>query len=96
MLSLKDYVQNDEMLRDLETEIINNTIKIREESGISQKNLAKASGLYQSAIARMEKNTHSPSLATILKVLVPMGYTLKVEKLISEEEKEEVTAPDNL
>ena len=43
MLSLKDYVQNDEMLRDLETEIINNTIKIREESGISQKNLAKAS-----------------------------------------------------
>ncbi len=89
MLSLKDYIQDDDMLRDLETEIIHDTIRIREESGVSQKNLAKASGLYQSAIARMEKNTHSPSLATILKVLVPMGYTLRVEKLENEEEPTE-------
>lgn len=95
MLSLKDYVQNDDMLRSLESEIIQDAIKIRESSGVSQKNLAKASGLYQSAIARMEKNTHSPSLATILKVLVPLGYTLKVEKLVDEEEKTEEISVEN-
>lgn len=95
MLSLKDYIQNDDMLRDLESEIIKDAIKIRESSGVSQKNLAKASGLYQSAIARMEKNTHSPSLATILKVLVPLGYTLKVEKLVNEEEKNEEIPVEN-
>ena len=95
MLSLKDYVQNDDVLRDLESKIIQDAIKIRESSGVSQKNLAKASGLYQSAIARMEKNTHSPSLATILKVLVPLGYTLKVEKLVNEEEKTEEISVEN-
>lgn len=89
MLSLKDYVQDDDMLRELETKIIRDAIKIREDSGVSQKSLAKASGLYQSAIARMEKNTHSPSLATILKVLVPLGYTLRVEKLEDKEEQTE-------
>lgn len=95
MLSLKDYIQDEEVLKTLETEIINDAIKIREESKISQKNLAKASGLYQSAIARMEKNTHSPSLATLLKVLVPLGYKLKVEKITTEDDIDELNTKKN-
>ena len=95
MLSLKDYIQDEEVLKTLETEIINDAIKIREESKISQKNLAKASGLYQSAIARMEKNTHSPSLATLLKVLVPLGYKLKVEKITTEDDIDELNTTKN-
>ncbi len=95
MLSLKDYIQDEEVLKTLETEIINDAIKIREESKISQKNLARASGLYQSAIARMEKNTHSPSLATLLKVLVPLGYKLKVEKITTEDDIDELNTTKN-
>lgn len=95
MLSLKDYIQDEDMLKKLETEIINNVIKIREESKVSQKNLAKASGLYQSAIARMEKNTHSPSLATLLKILVPLGYKLKVERIITEDDINETNITEN-
>lgn len=62
----------------IEMEIIKATIKAREESNITQTELSKKAGLKQSAIARVEKGIHSPSINTLVKILYPLGYTIKV------------------
>ena len=56
----------------LRVEIIGALIKARQEQGISQKKLEELSGVKQPIIARME---------TVLKVLEPLGLTLKIEPI---------------
>lgn len=65
----------------LEMELIEATIKARKAQKLSQEELSKRSGLKQSAIARVERGTHSPSTSTLIRMLHPMGYTLKVVPL---------------
>ena len=69
----------------LEMEIIEASINARESKKISQRELSKLSGIKQPAIARIEKRVNSPSINTLIKLLYPMGYTLKV---VSLEEKD--------
>jgi len=56
-------------------------IKARKEKGLTQRNLEELSRVKQSIIARMEAGTSIPQLDTIIKVLVPLGKTLKVVPL---------------
>lgn len=63
---------------DLKVAVINEIIKAREETGLSQRQLEKLSGVKQPVIARMEKGTSTPQLGTILRLLAPLGKTLKV------------------
>lgn len=62
----------------LRVEIIGALIEARHEQGISQKKLEELSGVKQPVIARMEKGCTSPQLETVLKVLEPLGLTLKI------------------
>lgn len=62
----------------LRVAIVGALIKARQEQGISQKRLEELSGVKQPIIARMEKGYTSPQLETVLKVLEPLGMTLKV------------------
>lgn len=68
---------------DLKVAVINEIIKAREENGISQRELEKLSGVKQPVIARMEKGTSTPHLSTILRILAPLGKTLKVVSIES-------------
>jgi len=52
--------------------------KARAERGITQKKLEEMSGVKQPVIARLERGTTSPQLATVLKVLAPLGKTLGI------------------
>ena len=63
---------------DLRVALIGELIKARNEKGISQKELEALSGVKQPVIARIEKGNVSPQLTTLLKVLAPLGKTLKV------------------
>ena len=65
----------------LEEDIIEATIKARKQNNLSQRDLSEKTGLKQSAIARLEKGVHSPSTSTLIKLLYPMGYTLRVVSL---------------
>ncbi|KIE89955.1 hypothetical protein AP460_01721 [Actinobacillus pleuropneumoniae] len=56
-------------------------IETRQQLGISQRKLEKLSGVKQSMIARVEKGSVNPSLATVLKLLVPLGKTLQIVPL---------------
>lgn len=65
----------------LEEELIEATIKAREEKKLTQRELSKLSGIKQPAIARLEKRVNSPTVDTLMKLLFSMGYTLKVVPL---------------
>ena len=65
----------------LRVALIGELIKARQEKGISQKKLEELSGVKQPIIARMEKGSTSPQIATILKVLAPLGKTLAIVPL---------------
>ncbi len=58
-------------------------IKARNEQGITQKKLEELSGVKQPVIARMEKGTSIPQVETLLKVLKPLGLTLAIVPLNS-------------
>ena len=66
---------------DLRVALIGELIKARQKKGLSQKKLEEMSGVKQPIIARMEKGTTSPQLDTVLKILAPLGKTLKVVPL---------------
>ena len=62
----------------LEMDIIRATIDARKTKNLSQRELSKKTGIKQPAIARIESRARSPRVTTLLKLLYPMGYTLKV------------------
>ena len=62
----------------IEKEIIEATIQARKKSKLSQRELSKKTGIKQPAIARIEKNLCSPKISTLIKILHPIGYTIKI------------------
>lgn len=71
----------------LEKDIIEATIEARKRNKLSQRELSQKSGVRQPVIARIEKYKNSPQANTLIKLLYPMGYTIRVVPL---EEIEEV------
>ena len=73
-------------MKNIEKEVISNEefaliceyIKLRNESNISQSELARRVGIARSTVARMEKNLHSISLGTFAKLLEAMNYKLEI------------------
>lgn len=65
----------------LSQELISEIVKVRNDSGLSQKQLEILSGVAQPCIARTEKGTTDPKLSTLLKILEPLGCKLKVTSL---------------
>ena len=58
--------------------LIGKMIEAREKKGLSQRDLAKLSGVKQPAIARLESMKATPQIDTLLKILAPLGYTLSI------------------
>lgn len=70
-------LEQEEEIR-LEMEIIKATIEARKSKKMSQEELSIKSGIKQPSIARIEKGVHSPTINSLLRILYPLGYTLKV------------------
>ena len=58
--------------------IIDRLIEQRHSRGMTQKDLAKAACLTQSAVARLERKAAVPQLDTLLKVAAALGCQLEV------------------
>ena len=65
----------------LEKDIIEATIEARKKNKLTQRELSQKSGVKQPVIARIEKYVNSPQTSTLIKLLYPMGYTLRVVPL---------------
>lgn len=77
-----------EIAIELEMNIIKETIEARKKLNITQNELSKKTGIKQPAIARFENGTHSPTINTLIKMLVPMGYGIKVVDLNDKKKKQ--------
>ena len=64
-----------------EEDIIKTLIRIREEQGVSQRQLAALTGIKQPAIARLESGRAAPNINTLKKLLAPLGYTLTISHI---------------
>lgn len=71
----------------LEKDIIEATIEARKKSNLTQRELSKKSGVRQPVIARIERYVSSPQTSTLIKLLYPMGYTIRVVPLEELESK---------
>ena len=65
-------------------ELVREVLRTRREMNMTQKNIEAACGVKQPVIARMERGLTDPQLTTILKVLHPLGKTLKIVYLEEE------------
>lgn len=73
-----DISAEDENIIKLEKELMRTIVKLREEKGLTQAQLAELCNIKQPVIARMESSVHSPQIDSLLKILVPLGYTLAI------------------
>ncbi len=69
-------------LADIEEQakIISAVIEQRNALGMSQRDLADICGIPQSSVARIESFQTTPNLATLLKLLRPLGLKLTISK----------------
>lgn len=65
-------------------ELVREVLRTRREMNMTQKNIEAACGVKQPVIARMERGLTDPQLTTILKVMHPLGKTLKIVDLEEE------------
>lgn len=73
--SSRDIVDMEEQAK-----IISAVIKQRNELGLSQRDLAAICGIPQSSVARIESFQTTPNLATLLKIMRPLGLKLTISK----------------
>lgn len=82
-----NFTPEEDVEMQLEMDIIKATIAARKKSNLTQRELSEKSGLSQPSIAKIENLTHSPQTTTLIKLLYPMGYTLKVVPLSNKVKK---------
>lgn len=62
----------------LRVSLMNAIIEARQEKDMAQKELEKLSGVKQPHIARIENGNTNPQIDTVLRILAPLGKTLRV------------------
>jgi transcriptional regulator with XRE-family HTH domain len=75
----KEFITKEE-ISEKEFDLIMQISKLRISQKITQSELSKKTGISQPNIARFEKNTHSASLSTTIKILSALGYDLTITK----------------
>ena len=74
--TVKQDIEESEAWADILCAIIDE----RHKRGLSQRDLAKLSGVPQSTVARIENLSVSPTVETLFKIMTPLGLTLKAIK----------------
>ena len=82
-ITLKEFERRNYTDKEIEeskirVDFLRSLIKLRNDNKISQKQLEKLSGIKQPMIARIESGETIPRIDTILKMLKPIGMTLKI------------------
>lgn len=73
-----EFSDEEKEIMDLEFEIISAVIEARKKKNLSQRDLSALTNIKQPSIVKIEKGKNSPQINTLLKILSPLGYTLKV------------------
>ena len=81
MDKIKKYIEQEKLISQMEYELIAEFIKLRKDANLTQQDIANQSKVIRTTIARIENGMNSPQIKTMLQILEPLGYTLKIEKL---------------
>lgn len=76
-----NFTPEEEAEIQLEKDIIEAVINARKSIQLTQRELSKKTGIKQPSIAKIESHARSPQVSTLIKLLYPMGYTLRVVPL---------------
>lgn len=79
---------NKKELEKLEQEFINSFINLRKRYDLTQQEMAINTGIIRETIARIETGKTSPQIRTLIKLLEPLGYTVKI---VPKEQKYTIT-----
>lgn len=82
-----NFTPEEEAEMQLEMELIEATIEARKKANLTQRELSEKSGVVQPSIAKIESFARSPQATTLIKLLYPMGYTIKVVPIKQNKEK---------
>lgn len=75
------YMKDEKRLQELEYDLICDFIKLRGGLGLTQQQMADASGIVREMIAVIENRKKHPQINTLIKILEPFGYTLSIVKI---------------
>ena len=81
---LKEQMNDQEFIAEYEAlepefSVIQALIDARKATGISQKQLAKLTGIHQADISKLENGSATPSLKTLQRIAAGMGMKLKID-----------------
>lgn len=76
-----NYIEVEKTPEELEKEFLKEFVSFRKENNLTQELLAIYSNVNRIKIARIETGMHSPSIKNLIKILGPLGYTIKIEKV---------------
>lgn len=76
-----ENINEDLELIDLEYNLICDFIKLRNELGLTQKQMAEEAHVVREMIAVIENRSKHPQINTLIKILKPFGYTLSITKI---------------
>jgi transcriptional regulator with XRE-family HTH domain len=76
-----NYIDASYDAKELNEIFIKDFIRFRKENNLTQELFSKYSGVSRTKIARIENGSHSPSVLSLLEILGPIGYTIKIEKV---------------
>ncbi|OUO41173.1 hypothetical protein B5F82_02060 [Megamonas hypermegale] len=76
----KEFTLEEKKYTKLRNSFLKDLYKLRKEKNLTQKDLEKMTAIKQSTIAKIEKGRINPSLNNILKLVIAMGKTIKIEE----------------
>lgn len=82
----KNYIECSFTSSELNEIFIKEFIQFRKENNLTQELFSKYSGVSRTKIARIESGISSPSILSLLKILGPIGYTIKITKVKEKKE----------
>ncbi len=77
----KNYIECSYTAEELNKIFIKEFIQFRKENNLTQDLFSKYSNVSRVKIARIEAGLTSPTIESLLKVLGPLGYTIKIVKV---------------
>ncbi|MBQ8472829.1 MAG: helix-turn-helix transcriptional regulator [Bacilli bacterium] len=76
-----NYTDREKRLMELEDLFVSEFVKLRHDNGLTQQKMADSANVIRETIARIENKITSPQVNTLIKILEPLGYTIKIEKI---------------
>ena len=77
----QNYIETTYNPQELNDIFIKEFIRFRKENNLTQELFAKYSKVPRTKIARIENGSSSPTIKSLLEILGPLGYTIKIVKV---------------